>query len=54
MAAVLRTRTPVKNVPQEQGVSELVALIKADGRWMDPPEGAVPASPFAKELAMVG
>ena len=50
-----RGRTPVKNVPQEQGVSELVALIKADGRWMDPPEGAaLPASPFAKELAMVG
>ncbi len=50
-----RGRTPVKNVPQEQGVSELVALIKADGRWMDPPEGtALPVSPFAKELAMVG
>jgi len=50
-----RGRTPVKNVPQEQGVTELVALIKSDGRWVDPPEGsAAPASPFAKELAVVG
>jgi len=50
-----RGRTPVKNVPQEQGVDELVALIKSDGRWIDPPEGtAPPTSPFAKELAMVG
>jgi (E)-4-hydroxy-3-methylbut-2-enyl-diphosphate synthase len=31
-----RGRNPVKNVPQEQGVSELIALIKADGRWKDP------------------
>ncbi len=50
-----RGRTPVKNVPQEQGVAELVALIKADGRWIDPPEGTLPPpSPFAKELAMAG
>ncbi len=49
-----RGRVPVKNVPQEQGVDELVALIKADGRWTDPPEGtAPPPSPFAKELAML-
>ncbi len=49
-----RGRTPVKNVPQEQGVDELVALIKSDGRWIDPPEGTAPVpSPFAKELAMV-
>jgi len=42
-------------VPQELGVSELVSLIKSDGRWTDPPEGqAAPVSPFAKELAMVG
>ncbi|MDR3709727.1 MAG: (E)-4-hydroxy-3-methylbut-2-enyl-diphosphate synthase [Capsulimonadaceae bacterium] len=31
-----RGRTPVKNVPQEQGVDELVGLIKADGRWVEP------------------
>ena len=50
-----RGRVPVKNVPQEQGVAELVALIKADGRWPDPPEGTAPLpSPFAKELAMAG
>jgi (E)-4-hydroxy-3-methylbut-2-enyl-diphosphate synthase len=50
-----RGRNPVKNVPQEQGVTELVDLIKSDGRWTDPPEGqALPVSPFAKELAMVG
>ena len=50
-----RGRTPVKNVPQEQGVSELVALIKSDGRWTEPPEGSAPLpSPFAKELAVIG
>ncbi len=49
-----RGRTPVRNVPQEQGVEALVELIKGDGRWTDPPEGtALPASPFAKELAML-
>ena len=49
-----RGRTPVKNVPQEQGVAELVALIKSDGRWADPPGDApLPASPFAKELAIL-
>jgi (E)-4-hydroxy-3-methylbut-2-enyl-diphosphate synthase len=34
-----RRREPVKNVPQERGVEELVALIKADGRWAEPGEG---------------
>lgn len=35
-----RKRTPVKHgIPQEQGVSELVALLKTDGVWQDPPEG---------------
>ena len=48
-----RGRTPVKNVPQEQGVAELVALIQADGRWADPPEGAAPP-PFVRELAVLG
>ncbi len=49
-----RSRTPVRNVPQEQGVEALVELIKGDGRWTEPPEGfALPASPFAKELAML-
>lgn len=50
-----RGRNPVKNVPQERGVEELIELIKSDGRWVDPPAGA-PASPasFAKELSVVG
>lgn len=49
-----RGRNPVKNVPQEQGVAELVALIKSDGRWADPPAGQEPSpAPFARELAMV-
>ncbi len=48
-----RGRNPVKNVPQERGVAELVELIKSDGRWADPPaDTPLPASPFAKELAM--
>ncbi len=48
-----RGRNPVKNVPQEQGVEELISLLKADGRWVDPPEGtSLPSLPFAKELTM--
>lgn len=35
-----RKRDPVKHgIPQERGVEELVALLKADGVWTDPPEG---------------
>jgi (E)-4-hydroxy-3-methylbut-2-enyl-diphosphate synthase len=38
--SLYRGRTEVKTgIPQEKGVEELVALIKADGRWVDPPEG---------------
>ena len=48
-----RGKSPVQNVPQEEGVTALVALIKADGRWAEPPEGQS-LSPFAKELAMAG
>jgi len=29
-------------IPQEKGVEELIGLIKADGRWVDPPEGYTP------------
>jgi (E)-4-hydroxy-3-methylbut-2-enyl-diphosphate synthase len=33
-----RKREIVKNgIPQEQGVSELIQLLKADGKWEDPP-----------------
>lgn len=36
--SLYRGRECVKyNVPQERGVEELIALIKADGRWVDPP-----------------
>ncbi len=31
-----RKKEPVKTVPQEKGVEELVSLLKADGVWMDP------------------
>lgn len=34
-----RKRDVVKNgIPQEDGVKELIALLKADGMWSDPPE----------------
>lgn len=50
-----RGRNPVKNVPQEQGVAELVDLIKADGRWADPLADAAPPTPaFVKELTLAG
>ncbi|HEY7294566.1 MAG TPA: (E)-4-hydroxy-3-methylbut-2-enyl-diphosphate synthase [Dehalococcoidia bacterium] len=36
--ALYRGRELVKtSIPQEAGVAELVALIQADGRWVDPP-----------------
>ena len=47
-----RGRTPVKNVPLEEGVSELVALIKADGRWMEP-SAESESLPLFKPLAVV-
>jgi len=40
--SLYRKREEVKtNIPQERGVEELVALIKADGRWVDPPKGSL-------------
>jgi (E)-4-hydroxy-3-methylbut-2-enyl-diphosphate synthase len=45
--ALYRRHELVKeSVPEERGVEELVALIKADGKWVDPPEGSRP--PAAK------
>jgi (E)-4-hydroxy-3-methylbut-2-enyl-diphosphate synthase len=36
-----RKREVVKNgIPQERGVEELIALLRQDGLWVDPPEGA--------------
>jgi (E)-4-hydroxy-3-methylbut-2-enyl-diphosphate synthase len=42
--ALYRGRECVKsNIPQEQGVAELIALLKADGVWQDPPAPVEPA-----------
>lgn len=39
-----RKRDVVKNgIPQEQGVAELIALLKEDGLWVDPPVGQTDA-----------
>jgi (E)-4-hydroxy-3-methylbut-2-enyl-diphosphate synthase len=32
-----RKREPIRTVPQERGVEELVALIQSDGKWQEPP-----------------
>jgi (E)-4-hydroxy-3-methylbut-2-enyl-diphosphate synthase len=43
--ALYRGRELVKtSIPQEEGVTELIALIKADGRWADPPREPVGVS----------
>ena len=34
--ALYRGREEIKRVPEDQGVAELINLIKADGRWVDP------------------
>jgi (E)-4-hydroxy-3-methylbut-2-enyl-diphosphate synthase len=34
--ALYRGKEEIKRVPQEEGVAELVNLIKADGNWVDP------------------
>jgi (E)-4-hydroxy-3-methylbut-2-enyl-diphosphate synthase len=34
--ALYRGRDEIKRVPQDEGVEELINLIKADGRWIDP------------------
>jgi (E)-4-hydroxy-3-methylbut-2-enyl-diphosphate synthase len=49
--ALYRGREVVKeSVPQEQGVAELIALLKADGKWVEPatssaPHATCPGSP---------
>ncbi|MCG9896083.1 MAG: (E)-4-hydroxy-3-methylbut-2-enyl-diphosphate synthase [Fimbriimonadaceae bacterium] len=48
-----RKREVVKNgIPQEKGVEELIALLKADGLWQDPPAGQEPRK--TTPLGMVG
>jgi (E)-4-hydroxy-3-methylbut-2-enyl-diphosphate synthase len=51
--ALYRGHEVVKeSVPQERGVEELIALIKADGKWTDPPAAtASPPSLAQKETA---
>ncbi len=34
--SLYRGREEIKKVPEDQGVQELIELIKADGRWIDP------------------
>ena len=34
--ALYRGREEIKKVPEEDGVKELVNLIKDDGKWIDP------------------
>lgn len=34
--SLYRGREEIKKVPEDQGVAELINLIKADGRWIDP------------------
>lgn len=34
--SLYRGKAEIKKVPEEQGVEELINLIKADGRWIDP------------------
>ncbi|MEM1310235.1 MAG: (E)-4-hydroxy-3-methylbut-2-enyl-diphosphate synthase [Cyanobacteria bacterium P01_H01_bin.153] len=34
--SLYRGREEIKRVPEDQGVAELINLIKADGRWVDP------------------
>jgi len=36
LITLYRKRDPIKTVPQEQGVAELVALIQADGKCQEP------------------
>jgi (E)-4-hydroxy-3-methylbut-2-enyl-diphosphate synthase len=35
--SLYRGRDEVKKVPEDQGVAQLIDLIKADGRWVEPP-----------------
>ena len=37
--SLYRGREEIKRVPEDQGVKELIELIKADGRWVEPENG---------------
>lgn len=49
--SLYRGRTEIRTVPEESGVAELVALLKDDGVWVDPPD--VLAGVEEKETASV-
>ena len=36
--SLYRGREEIRKVPEDQGVEQLIDLIKSDGRWVDPPE----------------
>ena len=47
-----RKREIVKNgIPQEQGVAELIALLRQDGLWVDPPESGSQTAQSLRVLA---
>ncbi|NJM97716.1 MAG: (E)-4-hydroxy-3-methylbut-2-enyl-diphosphate synthase [Phormidesmis sp. RL_2_1] len=48
--ALYRGREEIKRVPEAQGVEELINLIKEDGRWVEPEDGAI-ANPSTATLA---
>jgi len=53
--ALYRGREVVKeSISQERGVEELIALIQADGKWVDPPEGAPSPSSLKPTPAGLG
>lgn len=45
--ALYRGREEIKRVPEDQGVAELINLIKADGRWVEPEASAAPETASA-------
>ena len=40
LITLYRKKEPIKTVPQEQGVTELIGLIKSDGMWKEPGQAA--------------
>jgi (E)-4-hydroxy-3-methylbut-2-enyl-diphosphate synthase len=53
MITLYRGKQVVKNnIPQENGVQELIELLKEDGVWQDPPEGSSEPKPERIALPM--
>ena len=51
LITLYRKRDPIKTVPQERGVDELVGLIKADGKWKEPRAAAESLNDAQREVA---